>query len=90
MARLASVSLQNSRPSLTPTVSISLTVYTPCQKTPLLAGCAMKQPFKGVCTVNLIHIALYLIIVFKECLECCFNSNLSFLHVIASHELYML
>ncbi len=43
MARLASVSLQNSRPSLTPTVSISLIVSTPCRKKPPHAGLVVKQ-----------------------------------------------
>lgn len=46
MARLASVSLLNSRPSLTPMVSISLIVSTPCRKRPPHAGLVMKQlPF---------------------------------------------
>lgn len=53
MARLASVSLQNSRPSLTPTVSISLIVSTPCRKKPPSAGLVMKQlPLYLYCNYN--------------------------------------
>lgn len=52
MARLASVSLQNSRPSPTPMVSISLTVCTPCRKTPH-AGCIVEQlPCYLYCNYN--------------------------------------
>lgn len=72
MARLASVSLQNSRPSLTPMVSISVIVCSPGRKRPPHAG-LVTRPLLLISTVITIHAAQSLSVHFKVYLKWCFT-----------------
>lgn len=87
MARLASVSLQNSRPSLTPMVSISLIVSTPCRKRPPHAGCDSKQlPFDLKSNYNT-HCAVFIHAFSKSFSSVAILQTLVCLHVTAVNEL---